>query len=74
MPEAVPSHIIETVDTTLGVLCDAIFVMAHYIEGHPHIEILQLTQEITADPTHTLHISQVRKLCISLHPILTELQ
>ena len=64
LTEAIPGHILETVDTTIGVLCDAIFAMTHHIKGHPHIEILQLTKEIAADPTHALHISQVRKFFI----------
>ena len=72
--EAIPGHIIETVDATIGVLCDAVFAMTHHIKGHPHIGILQLTQKIVADPDHTLPINQVRKLHISLHPILAELQ
>ena len=72
--EAVPGHIIQTVDTTIGVLHNAVFTMTHHINGHPHIEILELTQEIAADPTHALHISQVRKFHISLYSILAELQ
>ena len=38
--------------------------------------ILLLTQKITADPNHALHmhINQVRKFHISLHPFLGELQ
>ena len=78
--EAVPGHIIETVDATIGVLHNAvspvliITTVTHLIEDHPHIGVLQLIPKITADPNHTLHINQVRKLCISLHPILAELQ
>ena len=71
--EAILGHIIETVEATIGVLCDAVFAMIHHIKGHPHIGI-QLTQKITAVPNHTLHISQVEKFCISPHPILAELQ
>ena len=48
--------------------------MTHHIEDHPHIGVLQLIQKIGADPSHTLHINQVRKLCISLRPLLAELQ
>ena len=78
--EAVPGHIIETVDTTIGVLYDAItpvfiiFTMTHYINDYPHIGVLQLIQKIAADPDHVLHINQVKKLHINLHPILAELQ
>ena len=72
--EDIPGHIIETVDTTIGVFHDAVFTMTHHIKGHPHIGILQLIQKITADPDHTLHISQVGKFHTSLHPILAELQ
>ena len=48
--------------------------MTHHIKGHPHIGVLQLIQKIAANPDHTLHINQVRKLHTSLHPVLTELQ
>ena len=78
--EAIPGHIIETVDATIGVLHDAItpvliaFTVTHHIKDHPHIGVLQLTQKIAADPKHALQINQVRKLCIKLHPILAELQ
>ena len=71
--EAIPGHITETVDTTIGVPYKAIFTMTHHIEGHPHIAILQLTQKIAADPDHSLPIGQVKKFCTSLHPVL-ELQ
>ena len=78
--EAIPGHTIEMVNATIGVLYDAItpvliiFAVTHHIEGHPHKGVLQLIQKIAADLDHALHINQVRKLCISLHPILTELQ
>ena len=71
--EAIPGHIIGTVHTTMGVLCDAIFAMTHHIKGHPHIEILQLTEEIAADPDDTLHIIQVTKFCIGFCPVLAEI-
>ena len=54
--------------------CLFVFTVRHHIKDHPHIGFLQLILEITADPDHILHINQVRKLCINLHPILTELQ
>ena len=41
--EAVPGHIKETVDTTIGVLCNNIFAVTHHIQGHPHIGVLPLT-------------------------------
>ena len=77
--EAIPGHIIETVHATIGVLCNVvtpvliIFTVTHHIKDHPHIGVLQLIQKITADPSHILHIKQVRKLHINLHPILAEL-
>ena len=64
--EAIPGHIIETVDAIIGVPCDAItqvlivFPLTHHIEDHPHIRVLQLTQEMAADPDNILHINQVR--------------
>ena len=78
--EAVTAHIIETVDATIRVLHDTItpvliiFAVTHHIKDHPHIGVPQLIQKITADLDHTLHINQVRKLHINLHPILTKLQ
>ena len=74
--EVIPGHIIETVDATIGVLHDAVtpvlivITMAHHIKDHPPIGVLQLIPKIAADPDHVLHIKQVRKLCINLHPIL----
>ena len=65
--EAISGHIIETVDATIGVPLDAItpmlivFAITHHIEDHLHIGVLQLIQEIAADPNHALHINQVRK-------------
>ena len=78
--EAIPGHTIETVDATKGVLHDAItqmliiFAMKHHIKDHLHIGVPQLIQKIAADPNHVLHINQVRKLSMNLHPILAELQ
>ena len=78
--EAIPGHIIETVDTTIGVLCDdvtpvlIVTAMTHHIEDHLQVGVLQLIQKIAADPNHTLHINQIRKLFICFHPILAELQ
>ena len=77
--EAIPGHIIEIVDATIEALCTAttvliIFAATHHIKDHPHAEVPQLIPEITADPDHILHINQVRELCTTLHPVLTELQ
>ena len=72
--EVIPGHIIETVDTTIGVLHDAIIpvliviTMTHHMNGHPHIGIFQLTQKIAADPNHALHLSQVGKFCMVFIP------
>ena len=77
--EVIPGHIIETVDTTIGVLCNAIIpvhiiiTVTQHIKDHPHIAILQFIQKIAAGPDHVLHIKQVRKLHINLHLILTKL-
>ena len=77
--EAIPDHIIETVHATIGVLHDAITpvliitALTHHIKDHPHIAVLQLIQNIAADPDHVLHIKQVRKLHITLHSVPTEL-
>ena len=78
--EAIAGHITETVDTIIGALCDAITpvltitAMTHHTKDHPHIGVLQFIQKMAADPDHVLHIKQVRKLCVSLHPILADLQ
>ena len=73
--EAIPGHIIEIVDAPIGALCTATTVLiAFAIEDHPHREVPQLIPEITVDPDHILHINQVRKLYIKLHPVLTEPQ
>ena len=54
--EAVPGHVIETVDATIGVLHDAItpvlaiFAMTHHIEDHLHIGVLQLIQRLQQTP------------------------
>ena len=47
--------------------------MTPHIEGHPHVEVPQLIPGISADPDHGLHINQVTRPCINLHPVLTEL-
>ena len=71
--EAIQGHITETVNTTTGVLHDAIspvlifFAMTHHIDNHPYIGVHQLIQKIAAAPDHTLCINQVRKLCISVY-------
>ena len=77
--EAILSQSIETVDTFIEALHDAVtvlitFAVTHHIKDHPHTEVLQLIPEITADPDHILHINQVRKHHTNLHPNLAELQ
>ena len=63
-------------DATIGALHDAItpalivITVAHHTKDHPHAEVPQLIPEIVADPDHILHINQVRKPCLSLHPAL----
>ena len=75
--EVIPDLII---DATIGVLHDAItpaptiITVTHHTADHPHIGILQHIQEITADPNRDLHINQVRKYNINLHPDVAELQ
>ena len=75
--EVIPDLII---DATIGVLQDAItpaltiIAMTHHTVDHPHIGVLQHIQEITADSDHDLHINQVRKHNIKLHPDVAELQ
>ena len=74
------SHIIEIVDATIEAFHAAAtvlitFATTHHIKDHHlHVEVPQLIPEITADPDHVLHINQVRKLCINLHPVLKEPQ
>ena len=52
--EAIPGHIIEKVDATIGVLHDTvtpvliITTVTHHIEDHPNVGVLQLIQKITA--------------------------
>ena len=72
--EAIPGCIIGTVDATIGILHSTIFATTHHIKGHTHVGTPLLTHKNAADLDHALHISQVGKFCISLHPILAELQ
>ena len=78
--EAVPGHIIETADITIGVLHDAftpvhiIPTMTPHITDCLHTGVYQLTLETTADHNAVQHTNQVRKPCIILHPIPAELQ
>ena len=46
--EAIPGHIIETVDATIGVLHNAIFTKTHHTKGHPLIGILLLTLKVAS--------------------------
>ena len=77
--EAIPGHIIGTVDATIEALYIAVtvliaFTVTPHIKDHPHVEVPQPIPEIEANPEHELHINQVRELCINLHPALTEPQ
>ena len=74
--EPIPSHIIDIVDTTiesLHIAATALITYAanHHAKDHRCAEVPQLIPETTADPDHVLHINQVRKLCLNLHPVLT---
>ena len=74
--EAIPSHITRRIDATIEVFHDAvapvliIITMTHHTKDHPRAEVPQLIPEITADPDHVLHINQVRKPHLNLHPVL----
>ena len=64
-------------DVIIGVLHDPItpaliiIAVTHHTDDNPHTEVPQLIPEIAADPDHVLHINQVRKPCLNLHPALT---
>ena len=70
--EAIPDHI---TDATTEALHDTItpaliiITMTHHTWGLPHIEVHQLIQEITADPDHAPHITQVRTPHLNPHPV-----
>ena len=78
--EAIPGHIIETIDIIIGVLHDALTPVLIIPTVSPHIiDCLhtgahQLTLETTADQDPIQHTNQVRKPCINPHPIPAELK
>ena len=72
--EVVADHI---TDATTGALHDTItypaliiIAMTHHTRDHPHVEVHQLIQEITADPDYIHHINQVRTPHLNPHPVL----
>ena len=72
--EAVPGHIIETIDIIIGVLHDALTLvltiptMTSHTADCLHTAAHQLTLGTTAGHGPIQHINQVRKSCINLHP------
>ena len=76
--EAIPGHIIETIDITIGVTQDALTpvlivpAMTLHIADHLHTGAHQPTFRTTAGHDPIQHTNQVRKHCIDLHPILAE--
>ena len=73
--EAIPGHTIDIVDATIEALPIAAtvpiaYAMTHHTEDHPCTEVPWLIPETTADPDHILHINQVRKLHLNIHPVL----
>ena len=77
--EAIPGHIIETADVTIGVLHDTltpvhiISAMTPHIIDHLHTGAHQLTLGTTADHDPIQHTNQVRKPCINLQHVPAEL-
>ena len=75
--EVIPDHI---TDITTEALSDTItpalitIAMTHHTGDHPHIEVYQPLQEITAGPDHALHINQVRTPHLNLHSVPAEQQ
>ena len=78
--EAVPGHIIETIDIIIGVLHDTLTpvliipAMTPHIADCLHTGAHQLTLGTTADHKPTQHTNQKRKPCINLHPIPAEVK
>ena len=66
--EAVPGHIIETMETIIGVLCNALTptlivpTTTLCIANLPHRGAYQLTLRTVADPDPGQHTNQLRKL------------
>ena len=74
-PEAIPGHIIDIEDITIEALHVTAtvlitFAVTPHTEDHPHADVPQIIPGIAADPDHVLHINQVRKLWLNLHPVL----
>ena len=78
--EAIPGHIIETINIIIEVLHDALTpvliipAMTPHIVDCLHTGAHQLPLGTTADHDPIQHTHQVRKLCINLHPIPVELK
>ena len=76
--EAIPGQIIETIDITIGVLCDALIPVLNIPAMTPHIADClhtgahQLTLGTRADHNPIQHTNQVRKPCINLQHIPAE--
>ena len=72
--EAIPGHIIETIDIIIGVLHDDLTPVLIIPAVIPHIAdclhtgAYQLTLGTTAGHNPIQHTNQVRKPCINLHP------
>ena len=72
--------IIETIDIIIGVLHDALTpvllipTVTHHIADHLCTGAHQLTLKTAADHNRILCTNPVRKPCINLHPIPTELK
>ena len=73
--DAIPGHIIETIDVTTGVLHDALTpvliipTVTPHIADHLHTGAHQLTLGTTADHDPIWHSNQVRKPCTNFHPV-----
>ena len=80
LTEAIPGHIMETIDAITGVLHDALTAVLIVPTVTPHIADClhtgahQLTLRTAANHEPIQHTNQVRKPCINLHPIPTELK
>ena len=78
--EAIPGHIIETVDVTIGVLCNILTplliipAVTPHIADHLHTGAHQLTLRTRADHDPVQHTNQVRKACINLQCIPADLK
>ena len=71
----IPGHIIDIVDATIEALhiTATVLIMltaTPLTKDHTHAEVPQIIPETAADPDHILHINQVRKIHLNLHPVL----